>query len=142
MMIKPIRTERDHASALARIDEIFSAKPGTPELDELDVLATLVDAYEKIHHPIDPPSPIEAIKFRMDQGQLTRADLTRLLGGSAKVTEVLGKRRALSKAMIVRLHRAFAIPYESLLGDIEPPRKTSKRRPARAKPHPRMRAAS
>lgn len=142
MMIKPIRTERDHADALARIEEIFVARPGTPEFDELDVLATLVDAYERVHHSIDPPSPTEAIKFRMDQGQFTRAELTQLLGGRAKVTEVLGKRRALSKVMIVRLHRSFAIPYESLLSDIERAQKPSKRRPARAKPHSRMRAAS
>ncbi|HEX2686103.1 MAG TPA: transcriptional regulator [Kofleriaceae bacterium] len=130
MTIKPIRTERDHAEALARIDEIFSAKPGTPEFDELDVLATLVDAYEKVHHSVDPPSPVEAIRFRMDQGHFTRAQLTQLLGGSAKVTEVLRKRRALSKVMIVRLHRTFAIPYESLLSDIEQPKKTSKHRTA------------
>jgi HTH-type transcriptional regulator/antitoxin HigA len=142
MMIKPIRTERDHANALARVDEIFSARPGTPEFDELDVLATLIDAYEKVHHPIDPPSPTEAIKFRMDQGQFTRAELSQLLGGRAKVTEVLGKRRALSKVMIVRLHRTFAIPYESLLSDIERAQKSSKRRPPRARQHSRMRAAS
>jgi len=142
-MIKPIRTERDHAEALARIDEIFSAKPGTSEFDELDVLATLVDAYEKVHHPIDPPSPIEAIKFRMDQRHFTRAELTQLLGGSAKVTEVLRKRRALSKVMIVRLHRTFAIPYESLLSDIERTQKTPKRRTAsKAKQPPRLRVAS
>jgi len=72
MMIKPIRTEHDHKRAVARIEEIFAAKPGEPEFDELDVLATLVDAYERKHHAIEPPSPIEAIRFRMDQGQLTR----------------------------------------------------------------------
>jgi HTH-type transcriptional regulator/antitoxin HigA len=72
MTIKPIRTERDHAAAVARIAEIFAARPGTPEFDELDVLATLVDRYEREHHPIDPPSPVEAIKFRIDQGQFTR----------------------------------------------------------------------
>ena len=142
MLIKPIRTERDHADTLARVDEIFSAQPGTPEFDELDVLATLLDAYERIHHPIDPPSPIEAIKFRMDQGQFTRAELAQLLGGSAKVAEVLNKRRALSKVMIVRLHRTFAIPYESLLSNIERIQRTSKRRPSRAKQHSRMRSAS
>jgi HTH-type transcriptional regulator/antitoxin HigA len=128
MMIKPIRTERDHASALARIEQLVSAKPGTPELDELDVLATLVEAYEKAQHPIDPPSPIEAIRFRMEQGQFTRAELSELLGGTAKTAEVLGSKRALSKAMIVRLHRAFHIPYESLLGDSARIRKPMKRR--------------
>lgn len=140
-MIKPIRTERDHADALARIDEIFAATPGTPEFDELDVLATLVDAYEKVHHPIDPPSPIEAIKFRMDQGQFTRSKLTRVLGGRSKVTEVLNRKRALSKVMIVRLHLKFSIPYESLLGDIERTHRPPKRRPSRAKPHSGLKAA-
>jgi len=141
-MIKPIRTERDHANALARIDEIFAATPGTPEFDELDVLATLVEAYEKVHHPIDPPSPIEAIKFRIDQGQFTRSQLTRVLGGRSKVTEVLNRRRALSKAMIVLLHLEFSIPYESLLSDIERAQKASRRRPSKAKPHSRVKAAS
>lgn len=142
MTIKPIRKERDHADALARVDEIFSARPGTPEFDELDVLATLIDVYERSHYPIDPPSPVEAIKFRMEQGQLTRAELTQVLGGRAKVTEVLGKKRALSKVMIVRLHRRFAIPYESLLGDIEQIQRASTRRTSRAKQHARTRAAS
>lgn len=141
MMIKPIRTDRDHANALARIEEIFAAKPGTPEFDELDVLATLVEAYERVHYPIDPPLPIEALKFRMDQGQFTRADLTELLGGRAKVTEVLSSKRALSKVMIVRLHRKYAIPYESLLGDIERAPRAMRRRPAKTKQPPRMRAA-
>jgi HTH-type transcriptional regulator/antitoxin HigA len=125
MMIKPIRTERDHASALARIETLVSAKPGTPELD---MLATLVEAYEKAQHPIDPPSPIEAIRFRMEQGQFARAELSELLGGSAKTAEVLASKRALSKAMIVRLHRTLHIPYESLLGDSARIRKPMKRR--------------
>jgi HTH-type transcriptional regulator/antitoxin HigA len=142
MTIKPIRTERDHLDALARVDEIFSARPGTREFDELDVLATLIDAYERIHHQIDPPSPIEAIRFRMDQGQFTRSELTRLLGGRAKVTEVLAKRRALSKAMIVRLHRSLAIPYESLLGDIERTQNAPKRKPVKPKQQSRTRTAS
>ena len=142
MAIKPIRTEHDHEAAVARIEQLFTAKPGTPEFDELDVLATLVDAYERQHHAIDPPSPIEAIKFRMEQGQFTRADLVKLLGGSAKVTEVLSKKRALSKVMIVRLHRKFAIPYDVLLGDIERALTTRKRRVAsKTKKDSRMRAA-
>jgi HTH-type transcriptional regulator/antitoxin HigA len=75
MTIKPIRTEHDHLDALARVDEIFSARPGTREFDELDVLATLIEAYERIHHQIDPPSPLEAIRFRMEQGSLARSSL-------------------------------------------------------------------
>jgi HTH-type transcriptional regulator/antitoxin HigA len=139
MTIKPIRNDRDHAEALARIDAIFAAAPGTSEFDELDVLATLIEAYERAHHPIDPPSPVEAIKFRMEQGQFTRADLVELLGSRAKVAEVLQHKRALSKVMIVRLHRKFAIPFDILLGDIEPraprtrasPRPSDRRRAAR-----------
>lgn len=128
MTIKPIRTEADHARALARIDALFSAKPGTPAYDELDVLATLVDAYEREHHRIDPPSPIDAIRFRMEQGEVTRADLAKLLGSRAKVAEVLNKKRALSKGMIVRLHRALSIPYEVLLSDVARQRGSNKRR--------------
>ena len=103
------------------------------------MLATLIEAYEKAQHPVDPPSPKEAIRFRMEQGQFTRAELGQLLGGTAKVAEVLGNKRALSKAMIVRLHRAYAIPYESLLGDLERVRKPMKRRSPSPK-HPRIRA--
>jgi HTH-type transcriptional regulator/antitoxin HigA len=144
MTIKPIRTEQDHEAALARIDEIFDAKPGTAEFDELDVLGTLVDSYEKAHWPIDPPSPVEAIKFRIEQGQFKRADLVRLLGSSGKVAEVLARKRQLSKTMIVRLHRSFDIPYESLLSDVKQRSKPAKRRSSRKlKPHTsRVRAAS
>ena len=71
MDIEPVRTEEDYNAALARIEEIWDAVPGTPESDELDILAILVEAYEREHHPIDPPDPIEAIKFRMDQMGLT-----------------------------------------------------------------------
>jgi HTH-type transcriptional regulator/antitoxin HigA len=140
MMIKPIRTDRDHAKALARVDAIFAARPNTPEFDELDVLATLIDADEREHHPIDPPSPVEAIRFRMEQGQISRADLAHLLGGSAKVAEVLRGKRALSKAMIVRLHRHLAIPYDVLLGDIEPVSVQARKRPANSKRQSRLRA--
>lgn len=141
MMIKPIRTDRDHAKALARVEAIFAAKPNTPEFDELDVLATLIDAYEREHHPIDPPSPVEAIRFRMEQGQFSRTDLAHLLGGSAKVAEVLQGKRALSKAMIVRLHRKFEIPYDVLLGDIEQLPTRRQKQSSKNKHAPRLRAA-
>ena len=119
MDIKPIRDEYDHAEALAEIQRLWDAKTGTPEGDKFDVLATLVDVYERKHYPIDPPSPIEAIKFAIDQGRFSRADLVPMMGSTAKVAEVLNGRRALSKAMIIRLHRVYAIPYESLLSDLE-----------------------
>jgi len=143
MVIRPIRTEHDHAAAVARIEEVFTAKPGTPEFDELDVLATLVDAYEREHHAIDPPSPVEAIKFRMEQGQFTRADLVKVLGSSAKAAEVLQRKRALSKVMIVRLHRKFSIPYDVLLSDIERTRASRKRHAsAKTRKTSKARAAS
>jgi HTH-type transcriptional regulator/antitoxin HigA len=133
MTIRPIRTERDHEQAVTRIEALMAAKPGTREFDELEVLGTLVDEYERKHHAIDPPTPIEAVKFRMEQGQFTRAELEKLLGGSAKTTEVLKRQRSLSKVMIVKLHSAFAIPFESLLGDLMPTRKLrAKTLPVRA----------
>lgn len=143
MTIKPIRTKQDHEAALARIGEILDALPGTPEFDELDVLGTLIDAYEKTRWPIDPPDPIEAIKFRIDQGQFKRVDLVHLLGGSGKVAEVLARKRQLSKVMIVRLHHNFGIPYESLLSDVKQRGKSAKRSPMRKakQPSSRVRAA-
>jgi HTH-type transcriptional regulator/antitoxin HigA len=128
--IRPIRSEADHRAATARIEKLMDARPGTAEFDELEVTGTLVDVYEREHHPIDPPDPIDAIQFRMEQGEFTRADLTRLLGSSAKATEVLQRRRHLSIAMIVRLHDELAIPLESLV------RRTSgpKRGPHKARP--------
>ncbi len=129
--IRPIRSKADHRAATARIEKLMSARPGTPEFDELEVLGTLVDVYEREHHPIDPPDPIDAIQFRMEQGEFTRADLTRLLGSSAKATEVLGRRRHLSVAMIVRLHDELAIPLESLVRRGPRPRSG----PRKARPH-------
>jgi HTH-type transcriptional regulator/antitoxin HigA len=116
MKIKPIRTDADHAAALRRIDSIMDALPGTPEGDELDVLATLVEAYEDRRFPIDDPDPLAAIEFRMDQLGLTRKDLEPLLGPRGRVSEVLNGRRALSLQMIRRLNRVLGIPLESLVG--------------------------
>jgi HTH-type transcriptional regulator / antitoxin HigA len=127
MDIRPIYNDSDHERAVARIDALFDAEPGTPEHDELDVLATLVDAYEAEHHPVDPPTPVEAIRFRLEQGDLTRAELAELLGSRAKVAEVLGKQRALSKVMIVRLHERLGIAYEVLLGDVKTKRKRKRK---------------
>ena len=88
---------------------------GTPEGDRLDVLATLIDAYEARHHPIDPPDPIEAIRFRMEQQGLTRRDLEPLIGSRARVTEVLNRKRSLSIAMIRRLHTELGISADVLI---------------------------
>jgi HTH-type transcriptional regulator/antitoxin HigA len=116
MKIQPIRTDADHAAALRRIDSLMDARAGTPEADELDVLATLVEAYEDRHFPVADPDPLAAILFRMEQLGLTRKDLEPLLGSRGRVSEVLNGRRALSLQMIRRLHRELEIPLESLVG--------------------------
>lgn len=113
--VKPIRSKRDHAAALAEVERLWGAKSGTPEGDHLDVLATLIDAYEAIHYPMDPPDPIEAIKFRMEQQGLTRKDLEPLIGTRTRVAEVLNRRRSLSIGMIRRLHETLGISAEVLI---------------------------
>src|SRR5260221_13916147 len=102
--VKPIRTKRDYEAALKEVERLWGAKSGTRDGDRLDVLATLIDAYEAEHHPMDPPDPIEAIKFRMEQQGLTKKDLAAIIGPRARVSEVLGRKRPLSIAMIRRLH--------------------------------------
>lgn len=116
MDIQPIRTEADHEKALVRIAELMSAELGTPEGDELDVLVTLVEAYEQKHFPIEPADPIEAINFRIEQMGLERKDLEPYLGSRHRVSEVLNRRRGLSLEMIRRLHDGLKIPLEALIG--------------------------
>jgi HTH-type transcriptional regulator/antitoxin HigA len=94
----------------------MSARNDTAEGDELDVLATLVDAYEREHYPIDAPDPVDAIKFRMEQMGLSRKDLEPFLGSRARVSEVMNKRRGLSLAMIRSLHENLEIPLDALIG--------------------------
>jgi HTH-type transcriptional regulator / antitoxin HigA len=113
--IKPIRTEEDYETALQRIDSLMEAEAGTPEADELEVLATLVELYEEKHFPIGWPDPIEAIRFRMDQAGLSARDLIPLLGSRAKVSEVLSRKRSLTLQMIRALHEHLGIPAEVLL---------------------------
>ena len=120
--VKPVRLEADYEAALAEIERLWGAKAGTPEGDRLDVLATLVDAYESEHYPADPPDPIEAIKFRMEQQGLTRRDLEAMLGTRARVAEILNRKRDLSIGMIRRLHDQLGISAEVL---IRPVRKTA-----------------
>jgi len=120
MTIHPIRNESDHQRALERIEALMAAKGGTAEGDELDVLATLVEAYEKKHFPIDAPDPVEAIKFRMEQLGLDRKDLEPFIGSRARVSEVLNRRRGLSLAMIRSLHQNLDIPLEALIGGDTP----------------------
>lgn len=116
MTIRPIRNERDHERALKRIQALMSAKVGTDDGDELDVLATLVDAYEANNFPVDSPDPIEAIRFRMEQLGLDRKDLEALIGSRARVSEVLNEKRGLSLKMIRALHKELDIPLEALIG--------------------------
>ena len=113
--VKPIRTKRDHEAALKEIERLWGAKTGTPEGDRLDVLATLVDAYEAEHYPMDPPDPIDAIKFRMEQQGLTRRDLEEIIGTRTRIAEVLNRRRGLSITMIRRLHERLGISAEVLI---------------------------
>jgi len=118
MKITPIRNESDYTQALARIEQLLDAAPGSPEGEELDVLATLVDAYESKSFPIDAPDPIDAIRFRMEQMGLTRRDLEPLLGGRSRVSEVMSGKRSLSIQQIRNLHDRLQIPYENLMGDV------------------------
>ena len=113
--VKPIRTERDYDAALEEVERLWGAKSGTPEGDRLDVLATLIEAYEDRHYPMDPPDPIEAIKFRMEQQGLTRKDLEPLIGTRTRVAEVLNRRRGLSIEMIRRLHKTLGISADILI---------------------------
>jgi HTH-type transcriptional regulator / antitoxin HigA len=113
--VKPIRCEADYDSALAEVGRLWGAKSGTPKGDRLDVLATLIDAWESEHHPMDPPDPIEAIKFRMEQQNLTRKDLEGIFGTRTRVAEVLNRRRGLSISMIRRLNKQLGIPAEILI---------------------------
>ncbi len=113
--IKPIKTTADYKAAMAEIERLWGAKSGTPAGDRLDVLATLVDRYETRRFPIDPPDPIEASKFRMEQQGLTRKDLEDALGSRTRVAEVLNRRRGLSIAMIRRLHEKLGISAEVLI---------------------------
>ena len=113
--IRPIRSEADHEAAMVEVERLWGAPIGTPDGDRLDVLVTLIEAYELNHHSIDPPDPIEAIRFRMDQQGLDRKDLEPLIGTRNRVAEVLGRKRGLSIGMIRRLHDRLGIPAEILI---------------------------
>jgi len=113
--LRPIRTKADYNRALADVERLWGATGGTPEGDRLDVLATLIDAYETEHYPMDPPDPVEAIKFRMEQQGLTRKDLEPLIGTRTRVSEVLNRKRSLSIGMIRRLHDHLGISAEVLI---------------------------
>lgn len=113
--LKPIRTDADYETALVEVERLWGAKAGTPKGDRLDVLATLIDAYEARLFPFDRPDPIDAIKFRMEQMGLTRKDLEPLIGSRARVAEILNRKRSLSIDMIRRLNGELGIPAEILI---------------------------
>jgi HTH-type transcriptional regulator/antitoxin HigA len=115
MDIKPIKTAKDYKAALKEVGGLMLAKANTPEGDRLDVLVTLVEAYERLHYPMDLPDAVEAIKFRMEQQGLTVDDLATVIGRRNRVYEVLNRKRPLTLGMIQRLHSTFGIPAESLL---------------------------
>jgi HTH-type transcriptional regulator/antitoxin HigA len=115
MQIHPIRSEQDYERAVARIGQLISAAPETAEGEELDVLATLVDAYEAKHHAIEAPDPVGAIQFRMEQQGLTRKDLEPMIGSRARVSEVLNRKRNLTLEMIRRLKFGLGISADALI---------------------------
>ena len=114
MNIKPIKTKKDYDKALKRIEELWGAKENTAAGDEFEILFTLVEAYEEKHYPI-PPHPIEAIRFRIEQDTINDKELTRLLGGRSRKSEILSGKRKLSLNMIRTLHKKLKIPVESLI---------------------------
>jgi HTH-type transcriptional regulator/antitoxin HigA len=117
MNIKPIKNQQDYELAMVTIEKLWDAQSGSTEADKLDILATLVESYEKQQFKIEAPDPVAAIKFRMEQQGLSVADLVPLLGQRSRVSEVLNKKRKLSISMIRNLHHQLKIPLESLISD-------------------------
>ena len=115
MDIKPIKTEQDHQFALAEIDRLFDAEPGTPAGDRLDVLVTLVEAYESHHYALPLPDPVAAIEFHMERLGLTRRELEAFIGTRARVSEILNRRRPLTMRMIRKIHDGMGISYDILM---------------------------
>jgi HTH-type transcriptional regulator/antitoxin HigA len=115
MNIKPVRTKADHRAALKEIESLMNARANTPEGERLDILVTLVEAYERKHFPMDMPDPVEAIKFAMEQRGLTVKDLESMIGRTNRIYEVLNRKRPLTLKMIWRLHMGLGIPAECLI---------------------------
>lgn len=117
MEIKPIKNQRDYRRALKEIDGLMNARPNTAEGDRLDVLVTLVEAWEEKHWPIDLPDPVEAILFAMEQRGLSRRELEPFIESRARVAEILNHKRPLTLPMIRRLHQGLGIPADVLIGE-------------------------
>jgi len=131
MEIQPIRNDQDYQAALLRVAALWNSKDGSPESDELDVLATLVEAYEREHYAVDVPDPIEAIRFRLgQQGKDTRA-LIGIIGQRTRVYEVLSGKRALSLEMIRNLHEKLGVPADVLIQPVKRKKRTGQHRAQR-----------
>jgi len=115
MTAKLIKTETEYDAALERMETLFDSKHGSASYDEAELLITLISIYENEHHKIEAPDPIEALKFRMEQMKMTRADLIKYLGTRGRISEILSRKRKLSLAMRQKLHKELGIPAESLL---------------------------
>jgi HTH-type transcriptional regulator/antitoxin HigA len=116
-MIRPLRTEADYDRALAEIEPYFAGEPepGTPDADAFDLLALVIEDYERRHWPIDPPDPVDAIRYRMETAGYSQSDLGRLLGSRQRASDILNRKRRLTMAMAAKLHRDWQIPADSLL---------------------------
>jgi HTH-type transcriptional regulator / antitoxin HigA len=115
MKIKPLKTKKDYNLAIARLEEIFDSKPGTPAGDELEILGILIEKFETEHYPIDFPDPIEAIKFRMEQIGYNQTDLANVIGFKSRVSEIMNKKRKLSLDMIRKISDSLRIPTDLLI---------------------------
>ena len=124
--IRPLRSDAEHKTALAEIERTFERepKPGTPAADRFDLLALVIEDYEKKRWPIEPPDPIDAIRYRMETGGYTQADLGRLVGSRQRASDILRRRRRITMQMAWKLHRAWGIPAEAL---IRPPARRAAR---------------
>jgi HTH-type transcriptional regulator/antitoxin HigA len=117
MKIKVLKTEEEYYQALGRLEIIFDAPMDSPDGDEAELLGMLIEKYEEVHYPIDPPDPIEAIKFRMEQLNMNQQDLAKVIGYNSRVSEIFNRKRKLTLNMIRNLHNQMKIPYESLIKD-------------------------
>ena len=133
MKVRPIKTERDHAEALKEIERLWGAKERTPEGDRLDVLATLVEAYERVHHLINLPDPIDAIRFRLGQEGSSFSSLIGIIGSRTRVYEVMRGDRPLSLEMIRRLNKHLQIPADVLIQPVRKTRRKSSVRPRQSR---------
>lgn len=120
MKAKILKTEEEYEAALAYVETLMDAEPGSAEEADLELFSVLIEQYEQEHYPMEPPDPIDAILFRMDQQGLSRQDLVPYLGSQSKVSEVLNRKRSLSLAMIRRLHEGLGIPADVLLQEPDP----------------------